>query len=76
MCLLLDNDKIILGEIDLQGLIFFFFGLLLIIFVVGLIFFGACIFCFRFKIYKKNFMAFNMRKILELQFFFFFLTNN
>ena len=38
MCLLLDNDKIILGEIDLQGLIFFFFGLLMIIFVVQLIF--------------------------------------
>ena len=41
MRLLLGNDKIILGEIDLLGLIFF--SLLLVIFVVGLIFWGLYI---------------------------------
>ena len=52
MCLLLDNDKIILGEIDLQGLIFFF-GLLLIIFVVGLIFLELVYFVLDLRSIKK-----------------------
>ena len=50
MRLLLDNDKIILGEIDLLGLIFFSF--IIDNFCCWDNFFGGCIFCFRFEIYK------------------------
>ena len=46
-----------------------FLVLLLVIFVVGL-FFGACIFCFKFLIYRF-FMVFKKKKMLELQFFFY-----
>ena len=70
MRLLLGNEKIILGEIDLLGLIFFSFAI--DNFCCWANFLGLVYFALdsrSIKNFKKKIMAFKMRKMLKLQFF-------
>ena len=71
MHLLLNNDKIILGEIDLLGLIFIF-NFIIGNFYCWVNFLEFVYFVLDFKSIKKKFMAIKIRKILELQTLFFF----